>query len=373
MVFSTTIQQSISYVFVAILAIGAVVWLLANLRRAKPEVGSEVELAPNRKRYFDDDEMEGRRMERFQLWGLGCLAIVAVGLPLYWLVEPGRQRGAVEYFDDTFAKRGSHLYATTAEGGFNCAGCHGGASGAPVNYTVTDQITKKIRQVSWKAPSLDDVTLRMTDEQIRYVLTYGRPFSPMPAWGIAGGGPMNEQQIDNLIAYLHSISITPKEAKERQAEEASAELAILEDPEAALETAKASAAEATDTTTRLAAQAEVKRIESIIANGQTASLGAALFNLNCARCHTAGYSYGEVQAPGSGAMGPSLFDVLSQFVVAQDHIDFVTSGKKLGEKYGNQGTSTLRMPYFGQILTADQITAIVEYERELAQQRQVQK
>jgi mono/diheme cytochrome c family protein len=372
MVFSTTIQQSISYVLVAILAIGAVVWLLANLRRAKPEVGAEVELAPNRKGYFDDDEMEGRRMERFQLWGLGCLAIVAVGLPLYWLTEPGRQRGAVAYFDDTFATRGSRLYAPTAEGGFNCAGCHGGVSGAPVNYTLTDS-EKKIRQVSWKAPSLDDVTLRMTDEQLTEVLTYGRPFSPMPAWGTAGGGPMNEQQIANLVSYLHSVTITPKEAKERQAKNAAAELQILEDPEAALETAKAAVAEAPDTTTRLGAEAEVKRIEAIVANGQTASLGAALFNLNCARCHTSGYSYGEAQRPGGGAFGPPLYNVLSQFVVSPDHVDWVTNGKKFGEKYGAQGKSSGRMPYFGQVLTADQITAIVEYERELAQQQQVQK
>ena len=373
MVFSTTIQQSIAYVFVAILVLGAVVWLLANLRRAKPEVGSEVELAPNRKRYFDDDEMEGRRMERFQLWGLGCLAIVAVGLPLYWLVEPGRQRGAVEYFDDTFAKRGSHLYAPTSEGGFNCAGCHGGVSGAPVNYTLTDPVTKTIRQVSWKAPSLDDVTLRMTDEQLTEVLTYGRPFSPMPAWGTAGGGPMNEQQIANLVAYLHSVTITPKEAKDRQAKNAAAELAILEDPEAALEAAEAAAAEAPDTTARLGAEAEVARIKSVIANGQTASLGAALFNLNCARCHTSGYSYGEAQQPGGGAFGPPLFNVLNQFAEPQDHVDFVTSGKKFGEKYGAQGKASGRMPYFGQVLTADQIKAIVAYERELAQQGQVQK
>ena len=29
----------------------------------------------------------------------------------------------------------------------------------------------------------------------------------MPAWGVAGGGPMNDQQIDTLLAYLKSIQI----------------------------------------------------------------------------------------------------------------------------------------------------------------------
>jgi mono/diheme cytochrome c family protein len=127
---------------------------------------------------------------------------------------------------------------------------------------------------------------------------------------------------------------------------------------------------AADTQSRLAAVAEVSRIESIIANKQTASLGAALFNLNCARCHNLGYSYGESSAPGAGAFGPSLYNVLHQFILPADQIDFVTNGKKFGEKYGAQGKASGRMPYFGQVLTADQIKAIVTYERELAQQEQ---
>ena len=39
----------------------------------------------------------------------------------------------------------------------------------------------------------------------RYILTYGRPFSPMSPWGVAGGGPMNDQQITDLVAYLQCI------------------------------------------------------------------------------------------------------------------------------------------------------------------------
>jgi mono/diheme cytochrome c family protein len=370
MVLGTTIQQSVAYVLVAILAAGAVVWLLANMRRAKPEIGAELELAPNRKPYYDDEGMEGKRLDSFGAWALVSIAIVAVGLPLYWLVEPGRQEGAVAYFDQTFVARGERLYATTANGGFNCAGCHGGVAGAPVTYTLTDPVTKKIRQVSWKAPSLDDVALRMTDEQLTEVLTYGRPFSPMPAWGIAGGGPLNEQQISNLVAYLKSEAITAKEAKERAEESVADELAILRDPQAALTAARASAAGATGTDNRLAAQAEVARIESIIANGQPGTEGAALFNLHCARCHTTGYSYGEAQAPGAGAFGRSLYNVFSQFPLKADHVEFVATGKKFGEKYGTQGKSSALMPYFSQVLTAEQIEAIVDYERELAEQQQ---
>jgi hypothetical protein len=75
-------------------------YLLANVRRSKPEVGSEIELAANRKQYLDDDQLEGPRLDRVLRWGLISLSIVGVGLPLYWLAEPGRQSGAVSNFDE---------------------------------------------------------------------------------------------------------------------------------------------------------------------------------------------------------------------------------------------------------------------------------
>jgi mono/diheme cytochrome c family protein len=154
----------------------------------------------------------------------------------------------------------------------------------------------------------------------------------MPAWGLEGGGPMNDQQLDNLIAYLHSIEITPEEAQAQAAERAEAELANLE--EAAGED-----------------------------GAQSASLGAALFNTNCARCHTLGWSYDEPQRPGGGAMGPSLYNATNQFPDREDQIGFVSEGAERGQRYGINGQSSGRMPYFSQVLSAEQIASIVEYER----------
>ncbi len=61
--------------------------------------------------------------------------------------------------------------------------------------------------MNWTAPALNTVLYRFTPDEVTYILTYGRPFSPMSAWGVAGGGPMNDQQISDLIAYLQSIQI----------------------------------------------------------------------------------------------------------------------------------------------------------------------
>ncbi|MGH9183171.1 MAG: c-type cytochrome [Acidimicrobiales bacterium] len=335
MTVAATTEQTIGIVVAVAVVVGWGLYLAANVRRAKPEVGSEVELAANRKPYLDDDALEGPKLERALTWGLLSLTIVGVGLPLYWLAEPGRQSGAVEGFDGTFASRGAELFASTSEGGFNCAGCHGGmsAAGGEAPYTLTDPVSGELAQVSWKAPALNTVTLRMTDEQIRQVLVFGRPFSPMPAWGIEGGGPMNEQQIDNLIAYMHTIEISPDDAREQAAEDAQAELERLSEE----------------------------------GGDQQATPGAALFNLSCARCHTQGWSYGDPQvSPGGGAaLGPSLFSETEQFPDEEDHIDFVTNGAEQGELYGVNGQSSGRMPFFGRELTPEQIRAIVDYERGL--------
>ena len=140
------------------------------------------------------------------------LAVIVVALPLYWVFEPSRQAGAQQGWEDRFASWGSELFAPTADGGFNCAGCHGGmkAVGGEAPFTVTDPNTGEVQAVNWKAPALNTVFYRFNDDEVRFILNYGRPFSPMSPWGLVGGGPMNTQQINNLIAYLHSIQI-PRE------------------------------------------------------------------------------------------------------------------------------------------------------------------
>jgi len=376
MVLAATVQQSIALIVLLLFGAGWVAYLITNTRKAKPEVGSELELAANRKPYFDDEALEGPRLERALLWGVLSLMVIGVGLPLYWLVEPNRQEGAVEFFEERFAGDtaaahqpfgGGALFKGTSEGGFNCAGCHGGdaAIGGEVPYTLTDPVTGDLRQVNWQAPALNTATLRMTDDQLRDVLTYGRPFSPMPAWGLEGGGPMNEQQIDNLIAYMHSIELDEEEVRAAMADavdEERARLGALEDQLAGLEE------ELANLTDDEAIEEMERRIESVerqIGFAQPATEGAALFNLNCARCHTLGWSYGEPEAPGSGAFGPPLYNTVDQFPLAEDHVDFVANGRARGEQYGQNGQASGRMPYFNRILTTEQIEAIVEYERTL--------
>ena len=43
--------------------------------------------------------------------------------------------------------------------------------------------------------------------------------TPMQAWGVAGGGPKNDQSIQDLVAFLRTIQLTPDGKAQKQAQE----------------------------------------------------------------------------------------------------------------------------------------------------------
>lgn len=344
-----------------VILVGWVVYAIFNVVSGRAEIGSEVELAPNRKKYLDDAELEGPRLERVQLWGVLLLFVVVVSLPLYWVLEPSRQAGAQEGWDKRFAGWGESLFEPTAEGGFNCAGCHGGmgAVGGEAPFTVTDPATGEITQVNWKAPALNTVMYRFDEDEVRFILDYGRPFSPMSPWGLIGGGPMNDQQISNLIEYMKSIQIPREGCLDEE----------LESDE------YYSAGLCASGTLPSSVQADIENAaRKAVEDGDAKSYGEALFNLDlasgaysCARCHTLGWSYDSPGVTGLGAYGWNLTggSTISHFASQQDMVDFIKKGSENGKLYGRNGQGTGRMPGFGALLTDEQINAVVEYVRSL--------
>jgi len=325
------IQQQLGLAIVALSVVGLLVYVALQIKGSGEPPGAEIELAPNRRPYFEDEDMEGRRLDSSLTWALLLLIITGVGLPLYWLNEPNRMSGAIVAFDEEAAGRGFHLWSTgPTEGGHNignygCESCHGPTGqGGAAKYVILpgeDEPDAFPREVVWSAPPLDTVMRRFSDEEVVEIITYGRKNSPMPAWGVDGGGPLNEQQVTDLLAYIKTLQLSDEDAAERLRDQVS----------------------------------------------QFGSDGAGLFEANCARCHTKGFSYGEPELAAGGAFGPSLVQGVTtrQFPNRQDHIDFVTEGSDYQVAYGERGVGTGRMPGFGTSLTKEQIKAIVDYERSL--------
>ena len=351
-------STSIAWIILLISLVGWIIYAIFNVRAGRAEIGSEIQLAANRKPYYDDEVLEGRRLERVQFIGILFLSVITVALPLYWVLEPHRQEEAQFGFEKRFTEWGATLFAPTADGGYNCAGCHGGmkATGGVAAYSVTDPKTGEVKAVSWKAPALNTVMYRYSEDEVRFILNYGRPFSPMSAWGTVGGGPMNDQSIQTLIDYLKSIQI-PQENCTESGTRSYYNPTCLD--------GKLPAATNKDI------MAEAQRL---VDAGTYGSLGEALFNLDlnsgaysCARCHTKGWSYGDPQTTGGGALGPNLTggSTIRQFPNQTDMIEFLKVGSELGKRYGEQGQGSGRMPAFGQTYTDEQLKLIVEYVRSL--------
>ncbi len=418
-------QRAVALVLlVAALVVWAVYVVLENRRTPADTVQSFLNAA-NRKSAPDDEVFEGPRLDRWLGWALVSMTLVALSLPLYWLNEPSREVGAIFGFDKRSVHRGEQLFGAE-HNGFNCAKCHGangGGGAAPWlvpqydenNNPIIDAANgkQKLNSVSWSAPRINNVALRYRPDQIRNVLIYGRgkaKNNPMPPWGTKGGGPGNSQQIDDLVNYLKHVAIEEnpvakqaytdtwdkthnavkaydaafvaaqkdsQEANTKAFEEfkvaagktAQGESKTLADAQKAIDDAKAAGKPTAINNAEAALALATKGIADAKATLEKSD-GEILFNLNCARCHTNGYSYGEPKEQGGGYYGPALRkdSLKRQFPDKASQIDFITKGVGDSEAYGSGGVNHWSgggMPYFGNILTDKQIEAIVDYERGL--------
>jgi mono/diheme cytochrome c family protein len=389
-----------------------IVYRVLSLRR-NPEVAEPENLTP----FFDDDVMEGAHLERALGVALVALVILVLGLVAYFIWEPFRSADAKDTFKEQSVERGAVLFANDQSENYNstvsllCANCHGvDGSGGSASYTLkstdpsckADQVVNEElaatqpqclpQQVTWQAPSLQLASLRYSRAQLHEIITYGRPGTPMPAWGVKSGrGALNEQSINDLVNYVESIAITPDQAKK------DADISVTrKKADAAVKSAKDTLTTAQDAlaalpATALAADradaeaavqdAQEKLVAALAYQAKVdnpANEGQVLFENNCARCHTRGWSAydpldpasPQPEASGGGAYGPNLRDgdVDDQFPPpdGEDKLfAWITEGVPAGQGYGLRGISSGRMPHFGAVLTKSQICLIMGYERNI--------
>jgi mono/diheme cytochrome c family protein len=422
-ILASSTQRAVAVVIVFVALAAWAVYLVLENKRSTTDIVDSYLNAPNRKQPPDDEVFEGRRLDRFLTAALVGTTVLAVGLPLYWLGEPGREKGALIGFDKREIKRGLRNYEVT----FACNACHGPEGGGGVaTWTVTDYDKSgqpimdpttgkpKVRQVQWKAPRINNVALRYKPGQITNILVYGRggaKNNPMPAWGTAGGGPGTPQQIADLVSLMSHWAIDGNPvakkayedawnsngynaqkafdvafeaaAKDAQAESAKAledekkNAATLVKGEAkSLADAKKALADATasgNVVTMKSAEAALKDLELNLANAKktlASSDGEILFNQNCARCHTRGWSYNEPQESAGGFYGPALkaASLITQFPDPAKQAEFIKLGAGDQVAYGTAGVNHWSgggMPYFAHVLSDEDINKIVAYERGL--------
>lgn len=125
-----------------------------------------------------------RSLDRHYAWGLVFMAVLIVAFPVYRWREPGLRSNAKAEQQTSYTRSGQALFSQ------NCASCHGEAA--------TGGST---------APTLDASQFlgSTSDEQIRLLVAGGVSGTSMSAWSLDFGGPLTDQQIAQVTAYLRSL------------------------------------------------------------------------------------------------------------------------------------------------------------------------
>ena len=189
----------------------------------------------------------------------------------------------------TSLEDGQNLYVS------NCATCHGDFGEGGPNPSRSDDIIAPISTAEYLA-TRDDFSLRA-------IISQGQPNFGMSPFGSSFGGPLDDDQIDAIVAYIRSWQANPP--------------------------------------VELPPEVSVLPSESLIRSED-------LFASLCAQCHG---------AMGEGGFGPSLID--PEFTATNsdqeifDHIDL-----------GHEATAMIA---WGEILSSEQIIQLVEFIRDLEQ------
>lgn len=189
---------------VTIVALGAIGWFAylvgsGSRRERRDPVPANLSASQT------DDELETGRLDRTLVGAVVTAGFLTLAMPIYYLGELNRQEGFVEEFGDASLERGHEVWEE-----FGCGGCHGAAGGGGVAAFLEDR--SQVTVAGWASPALDDIFYRYDRDEIGFWIVYGRANTPMPPWGLEGGGPLNSQQVDDLLNYIESFQVDQTQA-----------------------------------------------------------------------------------------------------------------------------------------------------------------
>lgn len=119
---------------------------------------------------------------RWLLIGLVFTVIILVAVGIYFIMESPRLVEAADVTSKDAVAEGRKIYNE------QCANCHGaqgeGGVGLPLN-------SKKLL-----ASTSDDVLFS--------IIKSGVPMTQMPAWSVANGGPLTDQDVRNVVSFIRS-------------------------------------------------------------------------------------------------------------------------------------------------------------------------
>jgi mono/diheme cytochrome c family protein len=135
---------------------------------------------PTPPREFEPEWLD-RSLDHYYMWGLGFMALLIAGFPIYRWREPRLRAAAMTEQKASYVKVGAQLFAQ------HCVACHGtegtGGGIAPTLHSHEFLEATNARQVAW-------------------LIMGGVPGTAMSGYGLEQGGPLTDQQVQQVAVYI---------------------------------------------------------------------------------------------------------------------------------------------------------------------------
>ena len=130
-------------------------------------------------------------MQQKILIGLALTLIIVIFIPIYWAMEPARQKAAHERQQVEAMGRGAEVYTSS------CAACHGIQGEGEIGPAL-------------KGTQLDE-------DNLEKIIARGIPETTMVAWGEDDDGPLRGHQIEDLVTFIRNWDSALVTATEEEA------------------------------------------------------------------------------------------------------------------------------------------------------------
>ncbi len=120
--------------------------------------------------------------ERYVIVGLVFTLMILAGFSIYWLGESTRLTDAADHFAKERVYRGRSVYME------QCASCHGNEGEGGVGTALNNK----------------DLLKNTLDSIFFSVVRSGVPSTQMPAWSVDYGGPLTDEDIRDVVAFIRA-------------------------------------------------------------------------------------------------------------------------------------------------------------------------
>jgi mono/diheme cytochrome c family protein len=158
-----------------------------------------------------DQALETPQLLKLQGWGVILVAFFVLWFPVMWLLEPGtnlKQEDALRTDSIARGERAVHPFTEENQLGVGCVRCHGNELQGGVinaldeNGNPTLAFPPNLTTICG-GPNTGHPAIYSTAD-ITQVISEGR--NAMPSWSIRYAGALDDQQIQDIVLYLVTMS-----------------------------------------------------------------------------------------------------------------------------------------------------------------------